>query len=143
MKKGFTLIELLVVIAIIGILATITVIGYNSATTSAKKKAVSASMTNVLKAAAVCTADGSAALVDPPAAGGLICSSTSVTDARWPDWGINNSDAQKAKNYNGYYITTINFPSVAAGALTGSFTATGPSGSTVTCNVTTSVCTAN
>ena len=48
-SKGFTLIELLVVVAIIGILAAVGVVAYSGYTSGAKKSAVKANHTNVVK----------------------------------------------------------------------------------------------
>lgn len=46
-KKGFTLVELLVVIAILGILATVSVVGYSSFTQKAKQSVAQQELTQI------------------------------------------------------------------------------------------------
>lgn len=46
-KKGFTLVELLVVIAILGILATVSVVGYSSFTQKAKDSVAQQELTQI------------------------------------------------------------------------------------------------
>lgn len=46
-KKGFTLVELLVVIAILGILATVSVVGYSSFTEKAKESVAQQELTQI------------------------------------------------------------------------------------------------
>lgn len=57
-KKGFTLIELIIVIVIIGILAAISIIGYTSQAVKARDNAAFVGLTEAVKAANVCLANG-------------------------------------------------------------------------------------
>lgn len=62
-SKGFTLVELIIVIVIIGILASVTVIGYTSQTVKARNNSAFISLSEAVKGANVCIANGDSLLV--------------------------------------------------------------------------------
>jgi len=79
--KGFTLIELLIVIIIIGVLATIMIVSYNSATAKAKQAATIQILNDATAGAAICLAAGGT--IATPVAGATICGDSTITNAKW------------------------------------------------------------
>jgi len=122
--KGFTLVELLVVVAIIGILATVVVVSYTGAQTKAKHNTTVATLNEALNNVSICVAD-STATIPTVVAGSGICSSASVTSAKWP-----------VASLNGY---TITMPTVSSGGnITAGFSVSSAGTDSIDCTAITS-----
>ena len=84
--RGFTLVELLVVIAIIGILGSIIFARVGNARAKAQNTAVFATVRDIAPVLFDCVSNGYtiAGATDTVTGGGVICSSSTVSDREWP-----------------------------------------------------------
>ena len=131
--KGFTLVELIIVIVIIGILSAVTIVGYASQAKTARNNSVFSSLSESVKGANVCIANGDKLTTTPwtvlTIAGKDICVSsvagvTVPVSGKWPDL-TKIGGSWKYVNYStatgGWPTTAPTTPiinSITAGALT-------------------------